>query len=618
MKRFTVMVWALASLAWGTNYARGAVERVQTISFAKGWNSVYVEVAPGMTADELFADWPVDAVALYDPAAFLDTRQYFAEDSTEGTARNVMRMWRRNNPGANEFSSVSADVVLVFKATGAGTRAICGEPCAPRIAWHLSSATEPKNYVGLSTWAPTTLAAYFSGVAVDVASCTRPYGTGDVPEQGAVFPSMMLDNGTALAVDATKICDWSGVIHVSPRDGIDFGVAGSQASLEIRNDGATRRTVQLGMIPGAQNSSDSPVVPGGLYMRDELSAVTNGPWTAFSTTTTNRMVLAPGETWKIKFALDRLRLNGPSGTVFGALLDVRDIDGGSMMRVTVPLAAMSDGGASSQYAWPKGVWLMSAEFDQVSFFLTKKDDSAGATESFGMKPSGGKMKVRLPFYVDEAGRMTLLQRFWYGRNTNGVLRAFSGAVEASDEPLVDIKRVSSAFLPADQPQIALGEVNYDCYTVPVTNVVDVTNEVGEVVGAETNVTDEVRSRPVSTNVFGDYARAEFTVDETSNVNPMRHAPHPRHDGLTADYLGATPSGDDLSNYSGTVKPEAFSITNRIEFTWNKGGATTWNPAETLSGIIKWELGGIRHEGPIHAQGRFSMKRLSPVTMKLKE
>lgn len=601
-----------------------AAEMRQEISFPAGWNAIYVKVAPNVTADELFADWPVDSVSLYDPAAYLDTRQYSAEDTSEGAVRNVMRTWHRGKPGASGFVAVPADSVLEFKASQAGSFTIIGEPRAPRIAWHQSSASEPKNYVGLSTWGETTLKDYFSGADIDLGTCTVVCGNGEEPGQGAIFATMPLKDGQAISADGKKYNEWSGVLHVSPRDGIDFGADGSKASLSVRNDGASARTVAVTLRKAA---GDDLVPPLGLFARDRLAALTNGAWSAFSTSTEHvlRKRLAAGETWELDFALDRLQLAAPSGTVYAALLDIRDEDGGSKMLVNAPLQATSDGGASSEYAWPKGVWLGVAELDRVSFFLTKEGDSTGASEGTGMKTAGGRMKVRLPMYVDENGKMTLLQRFWYGRNTNGVLRAYSGAVAESDEPLYDVKRVSSAFLPADQPEIPVPFGDVTTYrTVEVTNQVVTTIDVGEIAGKRITyvVTNEVTETKtvvdrVVSNRFGTSAIVTFTVGENSNVNPMRHAPHPRHDGLTADYLRPTPSGDDFVNYSGTLKPESFSVTNTLEFVWDENTAAAWNPAETLSGTIKWAFGGIRHEGPILAEGRFSIKRLSPVTVKMK-
>ena len=604
--------------------AFGSVEMEQTIRLGKGWNAVHIEVAETNDVDALFKDWPVEWVALYDPAAFLETRQFSAEASNEGTSRAGYRMWRRSEPGLSGFRHVPADSVLVCFASTEHDCSFWGEPCAPRITWHKSAVDENLNLVGFSTWGDTTTERYFSGLNVGAASFFQFGGPDDAKIM--VMPTTLVGetsfaNGQVLAVSSSKVSDWSGVLNVSPRDGIDFGTEGTKATLSIRNDGATNATVSVAMFdesPGVVTDIDP--VPPGLFVRDSLTALTNGPWQAFTVGKESQLerTLAAGETWTIAFALDRSQMGAAAGTEYGAILDIRDeTPNGSRMRVDVPLKATGDGGASSEYAWPKGVWIATAELDEVSFFLTKEGESVGDTEDVGVKPAGGKMTVRLPLYVDERGAMTLLQRFWYGRDTNGVLRAYSGAVETSDEPLTGVKRVSTAFLPADMPQLALGLTNYVSCVEVVTNYVDVTNEVGEVIGQSTNEVEVVRQVPVSSNVFGTYALAEFTVSEKSNVNPMRHAQHPRHDGLMADYLADAPSGDDIANYMGTVKPESFSVTNRIEFTWDKTQATSWNPEETLSGTLKWEFGGIRHEGAIQARGRFAMKRLSPVTMKMK-
>ena len=604
--------------------AFGSAEIAQAFRLVKGWNAIHVQVAETNDVDMLFKDWPVEWVALYDSAAFLETRQYSADASSEGTSSAGYRMWRRSEPGLSGFRHVPADSVLVCFATAERDVMLYGEPRAPRITWHKSSINENLNLVGFSTWGETTTARYFSGLSVGNASFFV-FGGEDIGKP-MVMPQTLVGEMTfadarVLAVSSTKVSDWSGVLNVSPRDGLDFGTEGTRTMLEIRNDGVTDTIVSVEMFNGSPRvATDIDPVPPGLFVRDSLTALTNGPWKAFTAGAASRLerTLAAGETWSLAFALDRSQLGAPAGTAYGAILDIRDeTPDGSKMRVNVPVKATSDGGASSEYAWPKGVWLATAELDEVSFFLTKEGESVGDTEDIGVRPAGGKMSVRLPLYVDERGAMTLLQRFWYGRDTNGVLRAYSGAVETSDEPLTGVKRVSTAFLPADMPQLALGLTNYVSCVEVVTNYVDVTNDVGEVIEQKTNEVEVVRQMPVSSNVFGTYALAEFTVGEKSNVNPMRHAQHPRHDGLMADYLADAPSGDDLSNYMGTVKPEAFSVKNRIEFTWDRTQAASWNPEERLSGTLKWEFGGIRHEGAIQARGRFAMKRLSPVTMKLK-
>jgi len=127
----------------------------------------------------------------------------------------------------------------------------------------------------------------------------------------------------------------------------------------------------------------------------------------------------------------------------------------------------------------------------------------------------------------------------------------------------------------------------------------------------TNVVTEAHMTGTTTNgAFGTQATFGFTARENSRVNPFRHAFHPSHDGYTWDFTTPTPSGDDFRNYVATVKPETFSVINRITFIWDPSTGSRWTPAETLTGSLVWEFDGIRHEGTIRASGTFTMKRIS--------
>lgn len=575
----SMLIVAVGAVLALVDAAFGAAEMAQTFRLVKGWNAVHVQVAETNDVDMLFRDWPVEWVALYDSAAFLETRQFSAESSNEGVSRAGYRMWRRSEPGLSGFRYVPADSVIVCYASEAHDCAFYGEPRAPRITWHKSGGDEKLNLVGFSTSGETTTDRYFSGLSVGDANFFI-FG-GEDTTKPMVIPAVLAGetffaNAQVLAVSSTKVSDWSGVLNVSPRNGLAFDAKATKRTLEVRNDGAANAVVTVRMSAGSPRAAtDFDPVPPGLFARDSLDAATNGPWTAFTAETTLRRELLPGERWEIAFAIDLLQLVD-GGAPYGAILVVRDeTPDGSAMRVNVPLTAVRDG-ALEEYAWPRGVWSAAAELDEVNFVLTSGDDGAFRKTDEGMKKAGGRMTVRLPLYVDDDGKMTLLQRLWFGRNTNGVLRAFSGAVETSDEPLVGAQRLSTPFLPTDQPRIAFS----------------------------------------GGSVFGRLAVAAFTVGEKSNVNPMRHAQHPQHDGLTADYGSAAPSGDDFNNYVGLVKPETFSISNRVSFVWDENETTRWNPAETLTGTLTWEFDGLRHEGTVRASGKFVMKRLSPVSVKM--
>lgn len=110
--------------------------------------------------------------------------------------------------------------------------------------------------------------------------------------------------------------------------------------------------------------------------------------------------------------------------------------------------------------------------------------------------------------------------------------------------------------------------------------------------------------------FGGEAKFSWKVAEGSKVNPFRHAKHPDHDGLAADFKEKAPSGDKPRNYLRTVKPELFSITNELTLEWDPSTAATWSPEERLTGNTRWSLSGLRREGPIVMTGSFELKRIS--------
>ena len=98
-------------------------------------------------------------------------------------------------------------------------------------------------------------------------------------------------------------------------------------------------------------------------------------------------------------------------------------------------------------------------------------------------------------------------------------------------------------------------------------------------------------------------------------NPFRHAWHPDHDGKTADYKGTAPSGDVFENYAQPVKPELWSISNRLEVSWHELGNPglpvhfPYNADETTSGVVTWEVWGLVAKGPIKSVGTFTLRRV---------
>lgn len=545
-----------------------AQEMAQTIQLVSGWNAVHLTIAPNLTADTLFRDWPVESVGVYDAAAFTRTKQFDATSSTEGLPSPAVRLWHRRLPGDSEVFAIPANAVLLCFATNTFSTTLYGAPEALRYSWHPTGPAAVYNYIGISVTpgASPSLAAYCSGLKLNALEPNVMYGQNpQAAAFGPVEPTIPVANGRVLAMTADRVVDWSGVFHVSPQHGVAFGSDMALQPLTIRNDAATVRRARLTYLSGqAANALNIPPRCDVLY-RDISGTTTNTGWQPLSAQLEKN--LQPGEVWKLTLALNREQFSGvAAGTRYGGLLRVEDIDGGSHFRTTIPLSAVSDEGAAGAHAWPAGLWVADVQLDKV----TQVVNDSKLVQAI---PAGGNMTLRLPLHVDLNGGMTLLQRVVAaGAAAEGGTVAL--ALYAGNAPIPaganQSMRISAVCLPVDQPAI------------------------------------------VGTGTFGADALFGFTVGADSAANPLRHALHPHHDGLKADFQTPAPSGDDFENYVSKVKPELFSVSNSVNFVWDAlpAGAAAWSPEETLHGKLTWDFAGLRREGTLRAQGRFTMRRVS--------
>ena len=118
----------------------------------------------------------------------------------------------------------------------------------------------------------------------------------------------------------------------------------------------------------------------------------------------------------------------------------------------------------------------------------------------------------------------------------------------------------------------------------------------------------------TSSLFGDglgFAAFRFTVEADGATSLLRHPYHPQHDGLRWDFKTAAPSGDDFDNYKGEVKPELFSVENKIAISLDLSpGAAQWDPQNTVSGQCYWTFSGLRREGSLVASGPLTLTRVS--------
>jgi len=521
----------------------------------EGWNAVYLPVTPEATADEIFADWPTDKVGFYDQAAFLRTKQFdtSAEDTTLGAVESGMKLWVRGKPGESTFSRLIANGIYIFNATGnVSSVKVRGIPAAMRISWHVCISTnQPLNFVGISTdgeEAELTEEGYFRGL-----------------DTGWTYGEEVIRDLWGSDDEPTLDFFRGGV----PKKG-NLGVVAMDAAKASDWSGALYVEPMVGVDFGTNLCQSVLRVrnEGGTnrQVRVSLRASANalpvpallcrdmrvgGEWKAFSPSAPFECVLVRGTTLPLQIAIDRSQFEGvPAGTEYGAILDVTDVSTANPthFRTAVPLSVRSDGGAWLKTEWPAGLWAVDLALDKVA------DKKAGST-----------MTARVLVHVDTNGVMNLMQRARVGS-----------------------RRISSAVLPTDMSATS--------GTITTNNMHAVSD--GTVA--------------FGSGTFGTGAMFDWTVSDRSRVNPFRHPKHPDHDGLDWDFKDTLPSGDNFTNYVATVKPELFSISNRLELTWADQDGASWSPAEKLTGSCVWTLYGLRHEhnGIIKTSGTFTMKRVS--------
>ena len=546
----------------------------QSLSLVQGWNAVYVEVAPDATADDLFADWPVDHVGLYDPVSFLATRQFGADWDSEGLTGSSMALWKRGFPEASSLSRVPAGSVLVTYCTNEShSVTIRGVPAAPRTTWHVSGTNAVYNFFGFSTTQQTDISAYLEGSPCEGVKSRVYYrivgdnlDAGPGPLEVRTWNSKVSD-GDVLLLPSDDLSDWSGVLFVSPMNGIDFGQNGVKATLTVRNDGKFPRTVSVALEQAA-NAAElqlSGTLPLCLHVRDADVARTNAAWSVALSGygPVTKKELAPDETWRLEFGLDRTAFSSlVKGLSFGALLRITE-DGDSHAKVVVPLAGETSGVVVPDAALPVGLWVADVQFDHVL--------APGGTVG---TETGGAAKLRLPIHIDANGKVRLLQRVVtageIAADGTYTYRLYAGSAVVPTTATM-VTRISAVCLPTETP------------------VIEAAGESDSVIAFS------------------------FTVAADGATSILRHPLHPQHDGLRWDFSTPAPSGDDFQNYKGDVKPETFSVGNRIEMSFGlNGGEAAWNPEGTKSGTCRWTFSGLMRQGNIVLSGPMTVKRVSSV------
>ena len=556
---FTLQTACFLLLAVALRASASHVE--ETITLSEGWNAIYLEATPEESAcSEFFSGMPVTKVQSYQSDAYDDTAQYDSEGKEKVQKPISFYQWISDAEDISTLKSLTGGSVYLVYATNACTRTFYGVPKVPFQRWRAASASEGLlNFAGVSiaTDSKPSAAEYFgegpygeSGLVYSIG------GTGDAPTMRpmSIFGrSPKLSAGTAYALSAASAGDWGGVIRVSGLGSFDFDTGYTKSSITVINAGTTNHIFRF-TLRDSEKASDKQLAISR-YIKE--NALDSGSWSNLTAGASWEVELEPNENLDITLGLDRSGITDADAE-YGSLLEITDL-GKSAMRVRIPITAEA---SSDSAAGNTGLWIGGVALSSVSSLTN------GA-----LLAAEGVMKATMLLHVDEHEEYArLLQRVTvaYGTDTNDTA---SAALYASIDDVPDTatskRRISSILLSTTTAQV------------------------------------------VGKGAFGDKLEFDYTIDAYAADNPFRHAWHPDHDGVNAEYDGKTLSGDDIGNYVDTVlKPEIWSITNHVTLAWKSDDGKpiyASDPDGYSAGVIVWEMGGLANTN-ITCAGVFSLQR----------
>ena len=539
------LVLCLASLTASAAHIR------ETLTLAKGWNGVYLESTPDVAdCKTFFKGLPVTKVMAYDGKG-LDGMPLIDENGRDVLQPPVYYYtWNAKAPDAGTLKSLVGGRCYLIYATEAVSKEFIGTPCPPSFHWRKTDDSESLlNLVGVSrdSSQKVTAKTYFGEGPYDGGKVYAVGGT----DQGAPTMRQLLgsapevSDGTAYSLSATGGGTWPGVITVGADNLL---VADGSGSLKLSNTGSAARTFRLTMVESADPTEKFPPL-----MR-EL------PRTAIMEDPGMTNVVAGGS-WDVEMPSDgsaELVLktdtaNMATGETYAAVLQIEDL-GASAMRVRVPVLVLDEKENSEN-----GLWVGAMALGEVSSI-------DGKMKPF---PSAGIMALNVIVHVDSNKTSRLLQRaIVAAESSNGTARVYR-----------DLKDVPAGWT-----------VGYRMFTGMMS--------LDAPLGTETSAGAFSTSNDL---VF------EWGVPERARDNPFRHAWHPDHDGLTADYARELPTGDDPKNYGYPVKPELWSVTNTLSFKFDADCRS--NVGGTKKGMVVWDVKGLVSTNTIRSTGQFQLRRV---------
>lgn len=456
----------------------------ETISLEKGWNAIYLEASPDVSAPaEFFADMPgVLRVGSYESSVYDYTEQITSDGSEIGQKPVSFFVWERGKDASSTLQRLMGGRAYLIYATNACEKTFTGVPGQPHTSWQVSDGGFT-TLAGVSIPRGMTVSSqtYFREGPPGAACSLRPISLfGDEVEQpdylsmNILSRKPQLNGGMAYAFESPEAGNWPGVISLSA--GLTGGLlrfAGDAtvASFSLANTGTANRQIRLSWNAGADTTEAKPSMRLKLPRNGAAAAV----WTNF---TEHVFDFAPGEKRTYLLRVDRSTAAGAAKV--GGVIAAEDLSG-TKMRVRMGVTVEPETDDSSVGAFPKGLW-----FGNVTLMQVDEQSSGTPVEA------GGKMKLNMMLHVDGDGNAALLQRI-----------AVATSATADDKGAYDTRLFTET---ANVPS-------------------------GYTARRISTVFPDVAHRSVAASAdcaFGTRLSYNWTVAADARDNPFRHAWHPDH------------------------------------------------------------------------------------------
>jgi len=534
------------------------------------------------------ADWPVENVYVYMNSAEV-AAQFSTDVSSEAEATTPYHAWSVAAPDALNLQALPAGRVYTTFSTATTSRvvALLGRNVrAGEMTWHKAGSEEKPaewNFLGLASMLSRTSAeAVMKDLDFTNTECAKLRGTDPSKpefERAAAGAGLSVADGDVLVADASGPSSWYPAPTVQPSCGMTIAAGKTEATFTLKNDTAAAQTVtgtlhRTGLLKTALRG-----LTGVSVRRSAVGGWSRWNFSGDGETSDLYFVdtLSAGESRTYTLRFDRsafdlaARENGYSDgfrRTFSAVL--RFWYGSNPACTYLGVVAAPDNDEVASF-WPTGLWVGTMSFDKVS-------QVKGNQTIVHDVPAKGTMAVRAILHVGADGQCRLLHHVLIESVTcsNAVdgafvqTRLYAGSAKPSGEGTV--RRLDSIAMDIDTP-IVEGD---GCFT----------------------------NGPVA---------FAWTMKPEGRGNPFHHPYHPEHDGLQWDFKTPAPSGDDMNNYrQGEIKPETWSIGNKVTIALSLDDSQTASLAETLTGTCTWELGNMRRKvngENIRASGTVTLQRV---------